>query len=831
MRDEKVKNLSKKVLSMLLCAGMVLTSMPSAAYATGIEGSVSETVQSETYAADTVSEDVDTQEVNSAAVNDVEENDIPASEESIADTTEQTSNEAETIAPATSTETTIEKDSESQSELVMEAADKDNEMKEVTGEELIEAGISTMADDPTSSDINDFLKSVTMYNSSDQPYNGSDLLNPEGTYRFEIQFAENPDGVQFPPYDPENPTANGMTYQLPEILSIQEIPDTPIYLNGDPTKDQIGTYSISATGLLTVIPNDKPTAWKNTSMFVNFNASFSNAVELSGTQVEIPFVGTGDIVVDFGKIDKLRAEKTAGAVDYSDNSVEFTVKVFADEATKNVVVTDNLGDKLTLVQNSITVTDSANHSVSFGTTAISDDGFTINLGDMGKGDAYTVTYKTQFDLTQASISNSQWQNISEKNDVTITGDGSNDVKKDATASYSYRYFEKIKDGSGVTDNNTKIEWILDVNITTGKDISGWTIKDGLSKDNNPQLTYDTSSPIRVKNVTTGNENYAEISWNDVAFNADRTEWSYVFPESYGSDRYQLIFKTNVPSNDIMGDITFKNNGYLTPSGDNQPTYSDWEPATVSGTFKNKATVEKIPGSIVKDGDNLYIKWTAAITVPAEGLHDVEINDTLSGSHKYVTPLSLITSGNPVYDQVLIEGLPSGVTPTISSENSKFTILFGTDKAHSSLPAQSAAYTINLTYYTQLTSYATGDRSNSLGLIGNGGSVVDTEIKNVVDTDFDKVTVTKKVADDIVEAGTDKYLKWTSTIKVPKAGLHKVKIADRITTDGHEFVTPTELITSGTPDYDQVLIEGLPSGVTPRFSSTWDKGSVKSDYQW
>ncbi len=143
---------------------------------------------------------------------------------------------------------------------------------------------------------------------------------------------------------------------------------------------------------------------------------------------------------------------------------------------------------------------------------------------------------------------------------------------------------------------------------------------------------------------------------------------------------------------------------------------------------------------------------------------------------------------------MIEGLPSGVTPRFSSTWDKgFDILFADNQDNSKLPEQSADYTITLTYYTKLTSQATGDRKNKVTLEANDSNKSAEDNKYITDVDFEKSGWQDQ---------TNKTIKWQIVLDKNKAGFGDTPVTiDDYLSDNQEYVEGSAVLKKGTDQWN------------------------------
>lgn len=115
--------------------------------------------------------------------------------------------------------------------------------------------------------------------------------------------------------------------------------------------------------------------------------------------------------------------KSAGKVDYAEKTIEWEVKVNLDEVVmNNVVITDTIGQGLTLIPDSITVTHGGS-AHDFDLIDETDNPFKVDVGDISK--EVVVKYKTTFDAD--NVPNQQPTNTA---DVSWTNEDGKEFNKE-----------------------------------------------------------------------------------------------------------------------------------------------------------------------------------------------------------------------------------------------------------------------------------------------------------------------------------------------------------------------------------------------------------------
>jgi len=386
-----------------------------------------------------------------------------------------------------------------------------------------------------------------------------------------------------------------ITYQLPEGLYPDTAASGTVLDNGNTA---VGTYTISTTGLITIVFNNDFTMDSN-----GFTGTikYEGTASLNGssTQKTVTFGNNAGSVVIKPSATKnnLVIDKT-GTLSSDKSTISYLVKATSTlgTGTDTVTISDSLlSSTATGSYNTssfrITKTDSSGKEtpVSGYSPKFSNGSFTIsNLPALAAGEYYSVAYTV---AATPATSGDGYSTLANYASATTSGGISNGKRIDVEV--SKQMISKWGSYDAVTQ---KITWTMTVN-TNGGDLSGYTISDTLG----------------------GQKLSGEITIKDASGTvlATATAFPYKFPTTstgWGNcnktGTYTVTYQIDAPSTDT----SVTNKADLTSDG------KDYSGSATVGVVHQKGTVSKsfTSESGATSAGALY-QWNATITVPEAGL--------------------------------------------------------------------------------------------------------------------------------------------------------------------------------------------------------------------
>ena len=528
---------------------------------------------------------------------------------------------------------------------------------------------------------------------------------------------------------------------------------------------------------------------------------------------EVIKIGNAVLTVKFDG-NPIEAEKSVGGYEEGKGfPFAVTVRSYATPDS-DVLVTDTLGTNLTLDPGSVQVTDAkgnvletSKYTISSVTPVDGKEQFVVTLkkecltvADGSKEPTQVkVTYYAKIkdealsnpDATTGAISNLD-------NTAVVKQAGSTD-QRTVTAEGSY-FVEWIRKAAGRRNNDGTITWTLTVNKDGKANVDGIQVTDTLLGNG---LQFDKREKIHVS-VKDGTG--FDIDWNDPNLTVTDSSWTYDLKEAnknLGKKELTFTYKTLVAGG-LSDENAYANTGTVTINDKTVGTDTAKGDGSGSGTGDGGLS-KKYVGSVPGDDGKEYQKWQVTIHVPAAGLTDVSVTDTLTGNHKF--PDTIEVSDTDVAPKV------SATNYKLTADNverkSDNTLLFKFDK----LEGKGSAYDVVITYYTLITTTGkdeiVGNRANLISTEKTGFVDATEEVKNYT---FGK-TGTQNVTD---KTKLDWVLKLSPGFKTTRQ--KKLIIKDTFSA-GQSYVKGSARLYQGDTDVtDDYVLDVVDSGLTVEFTA-------------
>ena len=322
-------------------------------------------------------------------------------------------------------------------------------------------------------------------------------------------------------------------YQLPDNLKLTE---ASVVTNGKVTNSsggQMGTYSISKDGLITITFLDEVAAknWSGENGSgspiegtVNLEAAVDQIETNDKDQVELEF--REDLKLTFGVKEikgDLTVQKQGDIVDLANGIAEYIITVTSKDGTFDEVTLTDYMEKIGLDGNvTVTVTDKNGKTDPVNQDEFTEksNGFELVLPQMNAGDTYTITYRAE--VPDGAEADPQVYN---KVTAKTKNNDDDEIEKTGEVRLNFTRTDLNKYGQ-VADwiEGKPIQWTITVNQAKN-DISGWVLRDELNGK-------EFNGPVMITK-----EDGNTVIEKDVAL-------PYTFPEG-SNDTYKIIYTTPV----------------------------------------------------------------------------------------------------------------------------------------------------------------------------------------------------------------------------------------------------------------------------------------------
>ena len=374
--------------------------------------------------------------------------------------------------------------------------------------------------------------------------------------------------------DAEKPTlaSPNIKYTIPNE-TVAKTQDGPLY---DEDNHLAGHWYVRKNGEIELAYNED---WLNANSseikaHVSFEFKFNDDVIDKPGDHEFTFPGTGTtttVTIQDGKV----TGKKQGAFDNASKTITYTIPLkVAKPGSRDVTLTDKLGDNLSFVNGSFKLNDAA---LGADKLTVNGQSATIKLGDLKPG-TYTITYQTKIsDNALKQLGNNQKLD-KVGNSASWTWNGNS---KPGTGSYTPDLsYQMLTKGDGEKQGDGTIKWTVQLNNGGLKaDMGGYVFKDTLPKG----MSYTGTFKVL-------DENWQPIG-GDHAIDTKKGSFSYTFPKDAGYKKYVIQYTTKLDDADATG--TFKNHAEVTPPND------DGHKGEGDGSYT--------PGTPVTPDDKVYVE--------------------------------------------------------------------------------------------------------------------------------------------------------------------------------------------------------------------------------
>ncbi len=560
----------------------------------------------------------------------------------------------------------------------------------------------------TSVDISNMVHGVKI-TSPDPDDKGVYQLRAGTNYNVELTFKEDGKGViQFPN------NATPMTYTLPigfEAVEQSGVFDITVTRNGQTYVVENNSYKIK-DGRISVIFNTQDPEFIHLQQAAN--AEYTLNLSGSFTQEDIEWGQNHSIKV------KLDSSHDAGIqkesyFDQKDKKIHYKVKVDSIGTNSGLQITDAMkGDILNLDEKSIAITedtinwkDKGKPYLQGSLKSSSDKGFVYALPDMVDGEQIVLTYTASVSTNSDSIN----VKTTAENTVSINdSNGTNPNNNEKTTKTDITFVDMKKTASNVSDvvdGKRTIDWEIDYNTPMIVSVGGDIITDVIQSDN---TTY-TGDGIYVQRFcrdADGNEtakgDRVLVKWKDITVNENNTKWVWNIPlDDTKPYHYKITYQTVTDVSSLVKDTTVKNDS----SGQHKKeTVNANASSNVGPEEKNKAAIDKKAISVTSQN----ITWTATIDVPAAGLSEAILKDSLPSAwvnngvnnvQYFERPAFYTDTDNGIHISGLVDGETYNITPTPNEEAATgFTVTFYKDSNKTTgLKSTGSKRQITVTYTT------------------------------------------------------------------------------------------------------------------------------------
>lgn len=508
--------------------------------------------------------------------------------------------------------------------------------------------------------------------------NGRTVINDSETYTIAFEFAEDStsatkqlnmhEDLVYPFPAGFTPIEGGATHGIEHIVVEGEACDLTWNL-----VQRDGKYYLEYTW---PSYDEIPEKVKN-STDIDFKISISGKIDSALEQIDFGGGKTVDLV--HKNSSELLVEKTGSYVG-ADDKIHYQVTVTSKYGNStNVHLEDTItGAALTFDGTAVVTEGSA--TITNLTPKDGNKGFSCDLGNLGKDEKVVIEYTA--DINYDAIDGSgTFETTGNTIKATSNEDTEGAEKANTVNNISYSSASKSAGTASDVDENgyRTIEWTATLN--SEKKVGLNTISDSITSTDMP-MYYDTSSPLIINGV--------EVPWSQVGVTSDTaTSWTYTVPDSDGPIEYTVTYKTKVKVDSITDDKEVKNHIETDRGGK-----ADGK-GTVGPTGENTFGLAK-SGELSED--NQYVDWTITVEVPAIGMDDCVVTDTLPSwysqntlykdslvgdvsvdfssnpnNDKYSVTESTITDWQGVKDQIIVTFSKSNGSAGLSGTGEKRTI--------------------------------------------------------------------------------------------------------------------------------------------------------------
>lgn len=443
--------------------------------------------------------------------------------------------------------------------------------------------------------------------------NGRTIINDSETYTIAFRFAEDSSdsSKQFSMTSPLVYTfPTGFTPVEGTPLSGHttiEVEDASCDLTWKIVHQQDGTYRIEYTwpSFDTI-----PSKIKNsTDISMDFNMSGT----FDSTLTQINFGGGKTVDIVHKNNSEIQVNKT-GSYLGDDGKVHYEVTVTSKYGSSTNVHLDDTIVGSALEFDTITTVTPETATISNFTEKEGKKGFSCDVGTIGKDESVVIKYTANVNY-EALEGTGTFETTGNTIKATSNENPDGSEKSNTVNNISYSSASKTAGTASDVDENgfRTIEWTAVLN--SEKKVGLNTITDRIT-DTGVPMYYDTDSPLKINGTV--------VPWSEVGVTTGtETSWTYNVPEGDGPIEYTVTYKTKVKVDTISSEKEVKNHIETDKGGKADGT------GRVGPTEENTFGLGK-SGTLSDDGQ--YADWTITVEVPAVGMDECVIVDTLPNAY-------------------------------------------------------------------------------------------------------------------------------------------------------------------------------------------------------
>ncbi|MDY2855171.1 MAG: SpaA isopeptide-forming pilin-related protein, partial [Oliverpabstia sp.] len=485
-------------------------------------------------------------------------------------------------------------------------------------------------------DISGLISKVELYQEgSSTPVQGNEWNVKANTdYRIWIVFSEETNNTQ-----KQFPDSGKMHYQLPGNISISNHEGTgTIEASDSQGKFSLPySYSIDKNGKITITLDSSHADYQrfqscgDASLYVDLSAKF--------TASESNQISFGPVTKTVKVDSKANLDVTkSGTYDPKTNKTTYTVTVTSTGYNENVEVQDTITGSLLTFDGikSITASSTRETDNSLSNIVKEENGFKVTIPFMKDGETITLKYTASVDLTKLNGNSTGDSEDETGNKVSVKHTNDEKPQQEKEFHHSVGAYTSIsknvgKQGIGqVQSENVNgetryyrvIPWTIEYNQDRYVSVAGNTITDTITTTTPPMSYTDDGIEIQITNEDGTTGETRNVKWKDLQANGSVNGWQYTIPKTDGKFGYTITYNTKVDVTDIITSQTVKND-----VSDGKGHIAHGAPS-VGPRDENKVDLAK-----TGTADATQANWTITISVPAAGLSEAVLIDTLPNRWK------------------------------------------------------------------------------------------------------------------------------------------------------------------------------------------------------
>ncbi len=463
-----------------------------------------------------------------------------------------------------------------------------------------------------STDLAQFLSSVTIEGATKNE-DGSYSLYPGTEYKLELNFEEEDkiNGYQFDDVGP-------LTFALPQGFEA-------ITTNGScdiSCKDADGN-SYLVSGNMWKIENgklvfnwnvdDKHFDVLKAAANAEFKIYLQGKVAENATEIEWGDKAGTKITIDTSNNVSVKKE---GNLDLANDKINYVITITSTGISKNVVVSDEItGTALTYNKDARLSVDrwkpqSSDKIISNGT----EKGFSYTIPEMKNGEQLYIFYSAHIERSKISDNGTVEQT---GNKISVRSDGQLKPSEDNNNfEHKIDYTPDLKKEAGnpgdVVDGYRQIPYTITFNEKCLTSVAGKTITDTIAADSQSRMDYSGDVTISVY------DHNQLVCKRTQSIPKGNKSWSYTIPtDDVQAYKYVFQYNAKVKVDDLLTNTTVTNEA----SDGSQKVKKE---SNVGPDEQQKAGVKKEAISVT----STEIIWKISLTVPANGLTQAHVEDTL-----------------------------------------------------------------------------------------------------------------------------------------------------------------------------------------------------------